>query len=117
MEDGKKILSCGYGCRVVYDVASSLKAKVSSVLKEKSYVWKPLRSNSLVSIQRKLPLVDIGDIESVKVGRVWLELPNPIHSYKPNTSSIRKPSTSRIVTLCNSRPMTYIYIYIYILGL
>ena len=47
----------------------------------------------------------------VEVGRVWLELPSPIHFYKPNTSSIRKPSTSRIVTPCNSRPMTYIYIY------
>ena len=55
---------------------------------------------------------------------MWLELPSPIHSYKPNTSSIRKPSTSRIVTPCNSRPMkhththththTHIYIYIYI---
>ena len=31
------------------------KAKVSSVLKEKSYVWKPLRSNCLVSMQSKLP--------------------------------------------------------------
>ena len=52
--------------------------------------------------------------ESVEVGRVWLELPSPIHSYKPNTSSIRKPSASRIVTPCNSRPMTYMYVYIYI---
>ena len=53
------------------------------------------------------------------LGPMWLELPSPIHSYKPNTSSIRKskPSTSRIVTPSNSQPMTYIYIYIYILGL
>ena len=43
---------------------------------------------------------------------VWLELPSPIHSSKPNTRSIRKLSTSRIVTPCNSWPMTYIYIYI-----
>ena len=50
----------------------------------------------------------------VEVGRIWLELPSPIHSYKPNTRSIRKPSTSRIVTPCNSQPMTYINIYIYI---
>ena len=50
---------------------------------------------------------------------MWLELPSPIHSYKPNTSSIRKPSTSRIVTPCNSRPMkhTHTHTYIYILGL
>ena len=42
------------------------KAKVSSVLKEKSQVWKPYRSNSLVSIQSKLPLVDIGEIDRPK---------------------------------------------------
>ena len=34
----KKKLYWGYGYKVVYDVASSLKAKVSSVLKEKSYL-------------------------------------------------------------------------------
>ena len=32
----KKKLYWGYGYKVVYDVASSLKAKVSSVLKEKA---------------------------------------------------------------------------------
>ena len=47
----------------MYDVASSLKAKVSNVLKEKSYVWKLLRSNSLLSIQSKLPLAKIGDVD------------------------------------------------------
>ena len=54
----------------------------------------------------------ISSARVLMLGPVWLELPRPIHSYKPNTSSIRKPSTSRIVTLCNSRPMTHIYIYI-----
>ena len=48
------------------------------------------------------------------LGPVWLELPSLIHSYKPNTSNIRKLNTSRIVSPCNSRPMTYIYIYIYL---
>ena len=52
----------------MYDVASSLKAKVSSVLKEKSYVWKPLRSISLLSIQSKLPLTDIGDVDRPYLG-------------------------------------------------
>ena len=41
-------------------------AKVSSVLKEKTQVCKPHRSNSLVSIQSKLPLVDIGEIDRPK---------------------------------------------------
>ena len=52
----------------------------------------------------------------VEVGRVWLELPRPIHYSKPNTSSIRKPNSTRIIIPSTSRP-TYIYIYIYILGL
>ena len=48
---------------------------------------------------------------SVEVGRVWLELPSPIHSYKPNTSSIRKPSSTRIIIPSKAD------LYIYILGL
>ena len=47
----------------------------------------------------------------VEVGRVWLELPSPIHSYKPNTSSIRKPSSTTIII--PSKADLYIYIYIY----
>ena len=53
-------------------------------------------------------------VYSVEVGRVWLELPSSIHSYKPNTSSIRKLSSTRIIIPSTSRPL---YIYIYILGL
>ena len=50
----------------------------------------------------------------VEVGRVWLELPSPIYSSKPNTSSIRKSNSTRIIIPSTSPP---IYIYIYILGL
>ena len=50
----------------------------------------------------------------VEVGRIWLELPSPIHSYKPNTSSIRKPSSTRIII--PSKADLYIYIYIYVIG-
>ena len=51
-------------------------------------------------------------VTCVEVGRVWLELPSPIHSYKPNRSSIRKPSSTRIII--PSKADLYIYIYIYI---
>ena len=44
------------------------------------------------------------------MGRVWFELPSPIHSYKPNTSSIRKPNSTRIII--PSTADLYIYIYI-----
>ena len=53
--------------------------------------------------------------ESVEVGRVWLELPSPIHSSKQNTSNIRKPNSTRIIIPSTSRP-TYIYIRFVILG-
>ena len=49
-------------------------------------------------------------VADVEVGRVWLELPSPIHYSKPNTSSIRKPNSTRIIIPSTSRP-TYIYIY------
>ena len=52
----------------------------------------------------------------VEVGRVWLELPSPIHSYKPNTSSIRKPSSTRIIILSTADLYIYIYIRFVILG-
>ena len=51
-------------------------------------------------------------VNCVEVGRVWLELPSPIHYSKPNTSSIRKPNSTRIIIPSTSRPT-----YIYILGL
>ena len=58
--------------------------------------------------------VIIGISLGVEVGRVWLELPSPINYSKPNTSSIRKPNSTRIIIPSTSRPT---YIYIYILGL
>ena len=45
---------------------------------------------------------------------MWFELPSPIHSSKPNTSSIRKPSSTRIIIL--STADLYIYIRFVILG-
>ena len=58
-------------------------------------------------------MVSLEVVKHVEVGRVWIELPSPIHSYKPNTSSIRKPSSTRIIIPSKAD----LYIYIYILGL
>ena len=52
------ILYTRYGYRAEYDVASSPAEKFQLYGRKKA-VWKPLKSNSLVSIQSKLPLVDI----------------------------------------------------------
>ena len=56
-------------------------------------------------------VIQLRNLVVVEVGRVWLELPSPIHSCKPNTSSIRKPSSTRIII--PSTADLYIYIYIY----
>ena len=47
-----------YGCRVVYDATSHLEAKLASVLHNKIWTWRPGRSDHLVNIQSKLPLID-----------------------------------------------------------
>ena len=53
-----------YGHRIVYDAASSLEAKVDSVLKNEEWDWKPERSEELVIIQSKLNLVKIKEKDS-----------------------------------------------------
>uniref|UniRef100_A0A2N9FAP0 Reverse transcriptase domain-containing protein n=1 Tax=Fagus sylvatica TaxID=28930 RepID=A0A2N9FAP0_FAGSY len=47
-----------YGHRTVYDAASSINAKVKSVLHNNEWCWKPARSEDLVDIQSKLSMDD-----------------------------------------------------------
>ena len=39
-----------FGYRVIYDVASNPKAKVDSMLKDKTWIWRLARSDALVTI-------------------------------------------------------------------
>jgi hypothetical protein len=65
--DGKKIyvwhpagpLLLKYGPRVIYDADSQLQAKVDSMLQNQCWVWKPARSDDLVSIQGQLSLLEL----------------------------------------------------------
>jgi hypothetical protein len=50
-----------YGYKVVYDAQSKMEAKLSSVIKGKKWEWQPAKSEDLVSIQSKLPMVKIGE--------------------------------------------------------
>lgn len=50
-----------YGYKVVYDARSKMEAKLSSVIKRKWWEWQPAKSEDLVSIQSKLPMVKIGE--------------------------------------------------------
>jgi hypothetical protein len=53
-----------FGFRIVYDSCSNLEAKLSSVLKDGIWCWRPARSEDLVEIQTKLPEVHLGIVHS-----------------------------------------------------
>jgi hypothetical protein len=50
-----------FGPRAVYDAQSHKDAKLSSVLSNGSWRWRPARSDALVEIQSRLPEISIGD--------------------------------------------------------
>uniref|UniRef100_A0A2N9HE77 Reverse transcriptase domain-containing protein n=1 Tax=Fagus sylvatica TaxID=28930 RepID=A0A2N9HE77_FAGSY len=52
-----------YGHRIIYDATSTFNAKVSSVLRNKEWVWRPARSENLVEIQSKLSQIQIMDYD------------------------------------------------------
>ena len=45
----------------IYDAARNLEAKVDSVLKDKTWIWRPAKSNTLVTVQCQLFLVELKD--------------------------------------------------------
>jgi hypothetical protein len=50
-----------YGYRVIYDSQSRVDAKLSFVLLNGEWCWKPARSDDLVDIQSRLPEIQLGD--------------------------------------------------------
>lgn len=58
-----------------YDAPSNNNVKLSSVLQNKSWIWKPARSDDRVMIQSKLPSVEIGDTDKI------IRLPSKSGSY------------------------------------
>jgi hypothetical protein len=53
-----------FGFRIVYDSCSNLEAKLSSVLKDGIWCWRPAHSEDLVEIQTKLPEMHLGIVDS-----------------------------------------------------
>ena len=45
----------------IYDAARNLEAKVDSVLKDKTWIWRLARSDTLVTVQCQLFLVELKD--------------------------------------------------------
>ncbi|XP_059455969.1 uncharacterized protein LOC132186126 [Corylus avellana] len=52
-----------YGFRVVYDAQSNIKAKLSSVIYNEDWFWRPARSEALVDIQARLSEVCLGQFD------------------------------------------------------
>ncbi|XP_059436965.1 uncharacterized protein LOC132170072 [Corylus avellana] len=52
-----------YGFRVVYDAQSSVKAKLSSVIHNGDWFWRPARSEALVDIQTWLAEISLGSCD------------------------------------------------------
>jgi hypothetical protein len=53
-----------YGSRVVYDASSGLNSKLSSVLSNGNWCWKPARSEDLVAIQSRLPEIALSPVDN-----------------------------------------------------
>ena len=53
------VLYTRYGYRVINDAIGNIEAKVGG-FKDKTWVWRPARSEDLVAIQSKLPMMAIG---------------------------------------------------------
>jgi hypothetical protein len=49
-----------YGYRAVYDAQSNVEAKLSTVIRNGDWFWRPARSDALVEIQSKLAEVRFG---------------------------------------------------------
>ncbi|XP_059439694.1 uncharacterized protein LOC132172241 [Corylus avellana] len=52
-----------YGYRVVYDAQSSVEAKLSFVIHNGEWLWKPARSEALVEIQAGLSEISLGHVD------------------------------------------------------
>ena len=50
-----------FGHRVVYEAASTVNAKLASVMNGRKLNWGPVRSKNLVTIPHKLPMIKFGD--------------------------------------------------------
>jgi hypothetical protein len=54
-----------FGHRVVYDAHSRLEAKLSSIILNGEWFWKPVRSKALVEIQARLHEIRFGHYDKL----------------------------------------------------
>jgi hypothetical protein len=59
------VLHVKYGPRVIYDAQNKLDARLSTVIKDVQWMWRPAQSNILVEIQSQLSLVPLGGKDTI----------------------------------------------------
>jgi hypothetical protein len=98
----------GFDFRVIYDSQSSIDVKVASVLKNGEWHWKPARSEELVTIQSRLPKINLGDSDNP----VWTVSRKRIYVSSDTWNALRKKKPEVIGSLMQSLrafPMVYVF--------
>jgi hypothetical protein len=75
-----------FGYRVIYDSHSNLDARVVSVLRNGNWIWKPARSDELVTIQSRLSEIRLGDSDRP----VWTVAKKGIYVSSDTWNHLRK---------------------------
>jgi hypothetical protein len=78
-----------YGYRVIYDARSKIDAKLATVIHDREWNWPAARSEALVNVQSKLPLVQIGEEDKA----AWVPSKKECYSSRDTWEAIgsRKP--------------------------
>jgi len=74
-----------YGYRVIFDARSKIDAKLATVIHDREWNWPAARSEALVNIQSKLPLVQIGEEDKA----VWVPSKKECCSSRDTWEAIR----------------------------
>lgn len=80
------ILYDQYGYIIFYDARNKLDVKLSSISKGKERGWLPARSESLINIQGKLPLVKLG----VNYKPLWMVSKSNSYTSRETWEAIRE---------------------------
>ncbi|XP_059435384.1 uncharacterized protein LOC132168417 [Corylus avellana] len=81
-----------YGFRVVYDAQSNIEAKLSSVICNGDWFWRPARSEALVDIQARLSEVCLGQFDKP----IWLGSKKGVYVSAETWEALREKNTEVI---------------------
>jgi hypothetical protein len=81
-----------YGFRVVYDAQSNIEAKLSFVICNGEWFWRPARSKALVDIQARLSEVCLGQCDNL----VWTVSKKGVYASSETWEALRKKNAKVI---------------------